>query len=389
MISTKRGLSSVNPSLRIQCLATLVCLAALLPSLRAAERERAEVKPAKIQIAILLDTSGSMDGLIEQAKAQLWRIVNDLATTKRNGLTPELSVALYEYGKSSLEAQGGYLQMLSPLTTDLDKVSESLFELTTNGGDEYCGWVIQSATSGLQWSPGPHDYKAIFIAGNEPFSQGAVDFRNSCAEAIKKGIVVNTIFCGAEAEGIRGHWKEGADLADGRFMVIDHQRALVVREAPQDRQILELGKALNQTYLAYGAAGREAQSRQVAQDRNAAAMAEEVAVERTVVKASKMYKAESWDLVEAEAKGSLNVEELDDEALPEPMRGMTDGEKQAYIQKQAEERQRLQKKIQQLQSERQKYLAERSRQEGTLDDAVLGAVRSQLKAKSFEFENNR
>ena len=32
-----------------------------------------------IQMAILLDTSGSMDGLIEQAKAQLWKIVNELA----------------------------------------------------------------------------------------------------------------------------------------------------------------------------------------------------------------------------------------------------------------------------------------------------------------------
>lgn len=389
MMSAKRLVGKNDVSSKMMGMVALICLSALLPRVGATAGDgKNPMQAAQIQIALLLDTSGSMDGLIEQAKAHLWSIVNDLARSKRSGMTPELSVALFEYGKSSLPAEGGYLQMLVPLTDDLDRVSESLFQLSTNGGDEYCGQVIHSAARGLQWSANPEDYKAIFIAGNEPFNQGSIDFRESCAEAIRKGIVVNTIFCGEEAEGIRGFWKEGADLADGRFLVIDHQRALAVREAPQDKDILELGRLLNQTYIAYGAAGREAKNRQLAQDRNAAAMAEQVAVERTLVKASKMYKTESWDLVEAEAGGSLKIEELDDEALPEPMRGMSDPEKQAYIERQAEERQKLQKKIQRLRSERQQYLADQGRQAGRLDDAILAAVRSQLKAKSYVFDDN-
>ncbi|MFH1998558.1 MAG: VWA domain-containing protein, partial [Planctomycetota bacterium] len=84
-------------------------------------------KEARIQMAILLDTSSSMDGLIDQAKSQLWKIVNEFVTMKRDGRPPMLEVALYEYGKSSRPAEENYMRMILPLTTDLDKVSQELF----------------------------------------------------------------------------------------------------------------------------------------------------------------------------------------------------------------------------------------------------------------------
>ncbi len=80
-----------------------------------------------IQMAILLDTSNSMDGLIDQAKSQLWRIVNELSQARKNGQSPRLEVALYEYGKSSLPEGEGYLRMIVPFTTELDRISEELF----------------------------------------------------------------------------------------------------------------------------------------------------------------------------------------------------------------------------------------------------------------------
>ena len=106
-------------------------------------------KKELIQMAVLLDTSNSMDGLIGQAKSQLWKIVNELAIAKRNGKNPNIEVALYEYGNSSLSSQDGYIRRVLPLTGDLDTVSEKLFGLTTNGGDEYCGMVIDSAVKNL------------------------------------------------------------------------------------------------------------------------------------------------------------------------------------------------------------------------------------------------
>jgi len=91
-----------------------------------------------IQVAILLDTSGSMDGLIDQTRKQLWRVVNELAIAKKDGHSPNLQVALYEYGNDGLPAEKGYIRRVLPLTTDLDRVSEELFALRTNGGSEYC-----------------------------------------------------------------------------------------------------------------------------------------------------------------------------------------------------------------------------------------------------------
>src|SRR5689334_25304780 len=111
-----------------------------------ASRAAEPAPPAKadqapvVQIAILLDTSGSMEGLLEQAKGQLWRIVNEFINAKQDGQRPDLEVALYEYGKSSLPSASGWIRRIVPLTNDLDKISEELFQLKTNGGDEYCGW---------------------------------------------------------------------------------------------------------------------------------------------------------------------------------------------------------------------------------------------------------
>ena len=112
-----------------------------------------------IQMAILLDTSGSMSGLIQQAKIALWKIVNEFITARQDGQRPMLSVALYEYGNSRLEAEGGWIRQILPLTDDLDRVSQELFALTTNGGiyrrnigpsgRRMCGWRFGEWM--LQW----------------------------------------------------------------------------------------------------------------------------------------------------------------------------------------------------------------------------------------------
>ena len=144
----------------------LIVLALLLAGAGLAAAEE------RIQLAILLDTSNSMDGLIDQAKSQLWKVVNELARAKRNGKTPALEVALFEYGNDGLSGSEGYIRLVSDLTTDLDKISEELFKLTTDGGSEYCGMVIDRAAEKLSWSRAKDVLKVIYIAGNEPFTQG-------------------------------------------------------------------------------------------------------------------------------------------------------------------------------------------------------------------------
>ena len=196
-----------------------------------------------------------MDGLIAQAKTQLWNVVNEFVKAKKNGRPPVIQVALFEYGKQTLSPNEGYIRMILPLTDDLDKVSEELFALKTNGGNEYCGWVIREAAQRLEWGASDGVYKAIFIAGNEPFTQGAVDFRDSCKAAAGLGVVVNTIFCGSNAEGSVSGWKDGATLADGRYMSIDQNQRVAEIPTPHDAEIATLGISLNKTYLPFGKMG--------------------------------------------------------------------------------------------------------------------------------------
>jgi hypothetical protein len=352
--------------------------------------ERIGQKKPLVQIAVLLDTSGSMSGLIDQARAELWAIVNEFIFAKRGGLEPEVQVALYEYGKSALKLDDGYIRQIVPFTTDLDKVSEELFALKTNGGDEYCGWVIKDATARLKWSDSPDDLKVIFIAGNEPFTQGPVDYKESCKAAIAKNIVVNTIHCGSEGEGINGKWKDGAVLADGRYLNIDQNRQIVHIAAPQDKDITELSVKLNDTYIAYGVQGFAYFERQSAQDSSAAGLSKEAAVQRSVAKASMNYRNDHWDLVDAVQNEKVELSQVKAEELPENMRKMSVEEKKAYVQSRQKERADIQAKVQQLNEQRKKYVAAemtKQQKEGqTLGSAVIQAVREQAQKRDFKFE---
>ena len=344
----------------------------------------------KVQIAILLDTSSSMDGLIAQTKEQLWKIVNTFATAKREGKRPALQLALYEYGKDTLSAESGFIRQILPFTEDLDRVSEQLFALRTRGGEEYCGQVIQRATQQLAWSKAKEDLKLIFIAGNEPFTQGPVDYRKSVAAAAEHGILVNTIHCGTEAEGVSGHWKDGAMLAHGRYMFIDQNKAVAEVEAPQDRELARLGGELNKTYVGYGREAPAAAARQAAQDSNAAGVSLGSMSQRAVSKASAQYDNSGWDLVDGTKKGKAKVEELRAEELPPEMQKMDVAQRKAFVDQKAQERESLQKRIAELNAERGKFIATEAKKRSatandTVDKAMIDSIREEAAANAYSF----
>ncbi|MGC4120375.1 MAG: VWA domain-containing protein [Myxococcales bacterium] len=345
-----------------------------------------------VQIALLLDTSSSMDGLIAQAKTQLWKVVNEFARARYNGKAPRVEVALYEYGNQGLSSQSGWIRQVAPLTTDLDRISEQLFALRTNGGDEYCGQVIQVATRELQWSDAKGALKMIFIAGNEPFTQGPVAPDGAVKAAIAKGIVVNTVFCGGEREGISTGWKQGALLADGRYSFIDSNQVVAAVTAPQDAEIAKLGAELNATYLAYGGDGKAKAMRQQAQDKNAESAGMGAGVQRAMAKASANYKNDDWDLVDAAKAGKVAVGTVSADALPEEMRGMNEEQRKEHVAKMATKRTELQAKIQKLEAERRTYVAAEETKRAkaaapaSIDRAMLESVHAQAAKADYAFE---
>lgn len=357
--------------------------------LKAEDSAAKEPKPV-IQMAILLDTSNSMDGLINQARSQLWQIVNTFVSARHNGVRPDLQVALYHYGTPTLGADNGFIRCLLPFTDDLDKVSEQLFGLKTNGGDEYCGWVIQRAVRDLKWSDAKNAYKVIYIAGNEPFTQGSVNYRESCKEAVTKGIIVNTIHCGSEREGEQGEWKNGAVIADGKFLNIDQNQAVVQINAPQDAEIAKLSGELNGTYVAFGAEGAKGKARQEAQEVNAQAAGASSFAQRQASKASGFYRNNDWDLVDAVNDKKVALKDMKEEALPEVMRKMTPEEREAYVGEQTKRRAEIQQKINDLSAARNKYVAEEQKKQAAapaaqLDAAVQGSARAQAEKAGYKF----
>ena len=347
-------------------------------------------KPAKqyVKIALLLDTSNSMDGLINQAKAQLWDIVNEFTYAKcGNETRPDLQIALYEYGNDNLSSREGYIRQVISFSSDLDEISEKLFSLTTNGGEEFCGQVINSSLKQLDWGKNADDLKMIFIAGNEPFTQGKLNYKDATSQAKEKDVIVNTIFCGNYDQGVGSKWKNGAELTGGEYMAIDHNRQVVHVATPYDDVIIQLNAKLNKTYISYGRLGASKIVAQEVQDSNAYELNESVALKRAVSKSSRLYNNSSWDLVDAAEDKEFEVSELKEEDLPAELKGKTDKQIEKYIADKKIERAKIQKEIQELNKKREAHIAKNQKeQQGELESALLTAIKNQAAKKNYKWD---
>tara|TARA_R110002096_G_scaffold279167_4_gene473398 strand:- start:87 stop:1244 length:1158 start_codon:yes stop_codon:yes gene_type:complete len=340
-----------------------------------------------IKVALLLDTSNSMDGLIDQAKAQLWDIVNELSYAKCNNEKPNLQIALYEYGNDRLNGREGYIRQVLAFSGDLDEISKELFSLTTNGGKEYCGQVIQTSLNQLNWGKNPDDLKLIFIAGNEPFTQGKVNYKDASTHAKEKDVTINTIFCGDYNQGISSYWKDGAQLTSGNYMAINQNNKTVHIASPYDDEILILNQKLNKTYVIYGARGREKIALQAEQDTNAGYLSKANAVSRTVSKSSHLYKNKSWDLVDAVDLEEVSVEDIKDDALPQELQGKSTEDIKKYVAEKKKAREAIQDKIQELNTKRKVYISEqKTENKNGLENAMTKAIKEQAKKKKYSWE---
>jgi len=341
-------------------------------------------KKNTIKVALLLDTSSSMDGLINQAKAQLWEIVNELSYAKCENEHPNLEIALYEYGNDNLSSKEGYIRQVIGFSTDLDEISEKLFSLKTNGGNEFCGKVIATSLKQLDWGKNKNDLKLIFIAGNEPFTQGEIDYKDASTQANEQNITVNTIFCGNYQNGVRGKWQDGARLTNGDYMVIDQNERIVHAVSPYDDVIIELNSQLNNTYIYYGSRGRRKMKMQATQDNNAATLDEVVAVKRAVSKSSRIYKNTTWDLVDAEKEAGFSYSKLNKKSLPDHLKNKSNVEIKKYVAVQSKKRKEIQAKINTLNAKRNRYVAKQQKNMAkSIDKAMISAIKKQAKTKNY------
>jgi prepilin-type processing-associated H-X9-DG protein len=235
--------------------------------------------------------------------------------------------------------------------------------------------------------------KCIFIAGNEPFNQGPIDYKKYCHNAANAGITVSTIHCGDHNEGVNTAWADGAKLADGSYMSINQNEVVPDIAAPQDAELAKLNTEFNKTYVAYGKKqDREAaQLRQAEQDFNAAKANLEAQASRIAFKNSGLYNNARWDLCDALTQNLVKLEDLKEDELPEELKKMKPDERKAYIDGMIAKRKGLQEKITKAADERNKYIAEERKKlaassDNTLDKAIIDAARKQATRLQFEFK---
>jgi len=262
----------------------------------------------KIQLALLLDTSNSMDGLINQAKNQLWETISHLSKE-----TPDakIEIAIYQYGNDNLSVYNNYVQKILDFSSNLDEVSSKLFKLQTNGGSEYCGAVIHNAQKELNWDDGIKTKRVMVIAGNEPFNQGNTSYATSIASSVKKDIQVNTIFCGNHNTGISNKWKEGAVLGNGQYFSIDQNNDVRQIATPYDDKILSCNKKINKTYVPVYEVDVEEQVEMVENDKEQAVAQKERLVEKALIKKNKtVYNKSSWDAIDNYVSNGKDVSKM-------------------------------------------------------------------------------
>ena len=364
---------------------SLIALALLAPALPAAA-------PKPVDVVLCLDTSGSMDGLIDSAKRKLWAVVNDLA---RMEPTPSVRVGLYSYGNNAYDAKRGWVRREIELTTDLDEVYMRINDLrcAAPGSSEYVARVTRDALAELKWAADKDALRLIFVCGNEPVDQDReVTLESVAATAKAKDVVVNTIYCGPANHPEAAGWAAFATRCGGRFASIDQDRAKaeVAIKTPFDDEIQKLGTKINETYLWYGVNGAAGRANQVAQDRAAAGVADGVAVERSVTKAGALYKNARCDLVDRmlEEKG-FDLKKLKEEELPPELKKLKLEERQTYLKKMAAQRAEIQKKVTELGARRALYIEEERKKltrtpgEKALDEALRSILREEAAAKGL------
>ncbi|GJM23892.1 MAG: hypothetical protein DHS20C16_03070 [Phycisphaerae bacterium] len=333
-----------------------------------------------------------MTQLIDSARSRLWDVVNELATIKP---TPVLRVGLLTYGTpGNSSAKNGWVVRQLDLTSDLDEVYAKMMAMTTSGGDEYVGWVLNDAVEEMSWTSDPRALKIVWVAGNESADQArsSFDFRYVAETAQAKRIIINSIYAGNRQQGINEMWHEVASHGKGSYSAIDMAQGTIQIQTPYDKRLSELNATLNDTYIAFGQQGREMKRRQSLQDANAAQMGVEAEASRVAAKSTRLYTNDFWDLVDASKKKDFDLDDIDTKDLPAPMQTMTRDEQVAYMEGKAAERATVQSQIQEINNDRQRFIKNEREKSKTADkkglgDAMLAALRQQALDSGFNIDD--
>lgn len=264
-------------------------------------------KPDKIQIAFLLDVSGSMDQLIQKAKAQFWNLSSFLNTGTKKGKKPIVEFAIITYG---LDFETDLAKVVVDFNTDADSVGICLYEIQIGGSSEHCWAAIQMALRNLSWSQKKGDLKLIVIAGNESFNQGQVESKHVIPQAKQMDVVINTIYCSTYEDKFNQDWVEAARITNGNYFTLSLIDSVDIKENFLDNKLNGFNEKLNASYIPFGSAGPESYNRMLVQDKTSKLAGVVYFRERVNYKVSDSFFNPNWDLVDAFTADSTILDQI-------------------------------------------------------------------------------
>jgi len=347
----------------------------------------------RIDVVFVLDTTGSMGGLIQTAKEKIWSIATTMASAQQ---APEIRIGLVAYR----DRGDAYVTRVVDLSSDLDSVYATLMDFQADGGGdgpESVNKALYDAVHNISWSEQDQAYQVIFLVGDAPphMDYNEVRYPEIIAAATNKGIVVNTIQCGDMPMTVEP-WSQIAALSNGEFFQVEQAGGAVAFNTPFDEKIAELSAELDSTRLYYGS--EEDKDRMkvkvAATEKMHAGLSAASRARRAEFNASEGGKTNLLgenELVSAVADGRVALDDLDAEALPASLRAMAPEEQVAYVAATAEKRESLQRQIRELSEERGDYIAKKVDEAGgmkaSLDQKLYDAVKDQASEAGLEYKD--
>jgi hypothetical protein len=360
-----------------------------LPILAASAASAAHNDPAvpavtrdKVELVFVLDTTGSMSGLIEGAKRKIWFVANEIMKSERR---PELRVGLVAYRDKG----DAYITKALPLTDDLDKVYETLMAYRADGGGdgpEHVNAGLYDAVHKMQWSGGKDVLKLIFLVGDAPphmdYSDDVKHTKTSQV-AVRQNIYINTLQCGADPATTRA-WTKIARNSEGRYAAIPQDGGVVAIATPFDDELGRLADKLDDTELTYGTRARKDSRRAMKARTSSLAKAgpASTAADRALVKGKMAAPAEA-DFVERVARDEGAYDKVADDDLPDELQGKTRAEQKRIVAERVMKREEIRKQIATLEKKREAHISkERAKKKGK--DAFDLEVVETIKAEAAE-----
>lgn len=347
-----------------------------------------------IEVVFVLDTTGSMSGLIQAAKEKIWSIASSMAAARP---TPEIRMGLVAYR----DRGDTYVTRITDLSSDLDAMYATLMELQADGGGdtpEAVNQALHDAVHRIGWSTDPQAYRAIFLVGDAPPQRNYpndVQYPITLAVAAERGIVVNTIQCG-NYQATTAEWQAIASLGAGEYFQVDQAGSALAITTPFDERLAELSAALDRTRLYFGSddVRTERERKLETADKLHAAASPESRARRAAFNASAGGERNflgDGELVEEVSSGRVDLDELPGTELPEPMQTMAPAEREEFVAETARRRDELQRQVNELVEQRAGYLRDQVEAledvETSLDYRIYSTVREQAASKGLHYED--